>query len=398
MDGKNRQRLWRGISVAGLLVGMVWGMGVMGCAQDHRLSLTEFLHAQQEMEQRVPTSQPATSDTRVSLINRQLGPYTVGPGDVLLLTFTGTGPDPLFAPVQVRVDHEGMIDLPVVKALKVGDLGLVDIEDAILKAYVPAVVKSAVVHAQLVFAESTDVLVHGAVTLPGLVQLHRTERNLLYAIHKAGGISELSSGRATLQRIRRPEEVVTLDLTRPEGLRAVLALDPLEDGDIVSVEAAPTNAIFVGGLVNAPRTQVYPPGVKLSALQALAAAGGLRTDVTPRTATLIRRMPNNEDAHVKLDLHRISTGEAPNIMLAAGDILWVPETVETRVQDWINRNIFIRAGVSANLNYSVSGIEFINRHGQQSGGGGSSQGLEDSFDPFGFLQRGSAINALQPGG
>ena len=115
-------------------------------------------------------------------------------------------------------------------------------------------------------------------------------------------------------------------------------------------------------------------------------------DVTPKEATLIRRMPDGKDVHVKLDLDRITTGKDPNIKLAAGDILWVPDTIATRVQDWINRNIYFRAGMSANVTYNVSGVEYMNRQAQQSGS--NSSNLEDQFDPFGFLNRGSALRTL----
>ena len=214
---------------------------------------------------------------------------------------------------------------------------------------------------------------------------------MLHAIVGAGGVSELASGRATLRRIRRPGVEATLDLTDPEGIKAALALNPLERGDVVTVHAATPNMVFVGGLVNTPRPQEYPPGVEMTVLQAIAAAGGLRTDITPREATLIRRMPDGGDTQVKLDLDRITTGEDENILLAAGDVLWVPYTVETRIQDFVNRNFFLRAGVS--VNYSVSGLEYMNRHTQQ-GGGSRSGNLQDSFDPFGFLGRNTGIDAM----
>ena len=129
-----------------------------------------------------------------------------------------------------------------------------------------------------------------------------------------------------------------------------------------------------------------------TALQAIAAAQGLRTNVIPREATLIRRMPDGTDAHVKLDLQRLTSGKDPNLVLAVGDILWVPETPETMIQDWINRNIFIRAGMS--VNYNVTGIEYLNRRSQQSQSlTGSS--VEQAFDPFGFLNRGAGIQNLE---
>jgi len=368
-------------------------IAIAGCA-DHRISLAEFFELQQETQKAVPTTQPAKAQEEAkALLERQLGPYKIGQSDVLSIMMTRLEQGAPFAPLQVRVDRKGEIDLPIVGKIKVADLQLEDVEDTIQKAYVPKVYRDASVHVSLVEVDTTDVMVVGAATLPGLVQLRRTERNLLHAIVGAGGVSELASGQVTLRRLRRPSEEVTLNLTDPEELKAALSLDPLENGDIIRVHAATPNTIFVGGLVNAPSVQPYPQDVNINVLQAIAAAGGLRTDVTPREATLIRRMPDGKDVHVKLNLDRITTAKDPNITLAAGDILWVPDTLETRVQDWINRNIFIRGGFNATVGYNVTGIEYMNRRGQQSRryGGGS---LEDSFDPYGFLLRNQALQGL----
>jgi len=368
---------------------------VVGGAPDHRIGLEEFMQMQQETQAALPTEEAAAAEA-AALVARQMGPYRVGPNDVVQVTLTGSDPSALFPPVEVRVDREGNIFMPIVGKIAVGDLELGDVENAIVKAYVPSVMKDLelVAHAELIMPDTTHVLVHGAVLQPGLVPLRRTERNLLYAIVGAGGVSDMASGIATLRRICRPNEPVTLDLTKPEQLRAALALEPLEDGDIVLVDAAPVNQIIVGGLVNYPRPQVYPPRTQITALQAIAAAGGLRTDVTPREATLIRRMPDGTDAHVRLDLTHMSIGEAPNVLLAAGDILWVPETPETKVQDFINRNFFIRAGVNANVSYNVTGVEYLNRPGQQSGMSGNGSSLYDLFDPLGFLNQNTALNRI----
>ena len=358
--------------------------------------MADFLKLQQNMREAAAASPSAEelASTR-EMLDDKLGPYRVGAGDVLLVRLTSADEVATLPEVQVRVDRDGEIDLPIIGALKVANLELQDVDDAVRHAFVPAVVKDAVAHVELVTPHQTKVLVTGAVTAPGLVPLRHTEQNLLFAIVGAGGASELASGKVTLKRIRRPTEEVTLDLTDPNQLRAALALEPLDDGDILDVHAATPNMIYVGGLVNGPSPQSYPPGVSVTVLQALAGAGGLRTDIFPTEGTLIRRLPTGEDVHVKLKLNKIQTGAEPNILLAAGDILWVPHTVGTRIQDFINRNIFLRAGVS--VNYSVSGVEYMNRRGQQSRR--TSGGLEDSFDPFGFLNQASllqSINASQP--
>lgn len=363
-------------------------VALIGCKTDHRLPLSQFM----EMEEACKATAAQTiAQMPPSTVDQQFGAYKVGNGDVLRVTLTTTQAPP-FPPAMVRVDREGNVMLPVIGSVHVGDMELEDVDDAIRDAYVPKVFGEAVVHVELLAAEPTNVVVTGAVTLPGFVKLRRTERNMLHAIVAAGGLSQLAGGQATLRRVRNPAETITLDLTDPVQVNQALSLPPLENGDIIAVAAAPLNTIYVGGLVNRPAPIVLPPGVRLTALQVLAGASGLRTDVTPTEGTLIRRMPDGTDVHVKLDLDRMTRGEEPNITLVAGDILWVPDTFETKVQEWVNRNIFMRAGVS--VTYNVSGVEFLNRRELQGQGVGRGTNLENSFDPLGFLGRNAALQDL----
>lgn len=367
---------------------LVVAMG--GCASDHLISFEDFLAMQKSLE--VASTQEQSENPSVAVdLDAALGPAEVGPTDVLVVTVVDSGEAQFVPSLRARVNREGNINLPVIGKVSVGGKNLVDAEDAIRSAYVPSVLREAMVHVELVEPDLTKVLVVGAVTEPGLIPLQRNQRNLLYAIVGAGGASNAASGTTTLQRIRSPGIKHSFDLRDPVQLQQALALTPLEDGDVVSVEAAQPNTVYVGGLVHGIGPQQYPPSTEVTILQALAGAGGLRTDVAPRIGTLTRRMPDGNDVHVKLDLNRLATGKDPNIALVPGDILWVPDTWDTRVEDFINRNIFLRAGVS--VTYSVTGIEYMNRNSQQSGDGGSSQ--ESNFDPLGFLGRNQALQGIQ---
>jgi polysaccharide export outer membrane protein len=360
----------------------------VGCRAEYRISLDEFL-AMQAAEHAAVIERPDTQPTEV--IDERLGPYKVGPGDVLTVTITNTQ-NTFIAPIPARVDREGFIDLPIVGEIQVGGLELDAVEEMIKNAYVPRVFGDASAHAALTEIDGTSVLVMGAVTSPGLIPLRRTERNVLFAIVSAGGVTQDSAGKATLRRLRQPTETTSIDLTDPVQLKEALAMAPLEDGDIITVHSRMPNTLFVGGLVQRASAQMYPLGASVTVLQALAGAQGLRTDVTPNEGTLIRRMADGRDVMVKLELDRIARGEAPNIELMAGDILWVPQTFTTRVQDWANRNLFLRAGIS--VVYSVTGIEFMNRQDQQSAALGGGGDLQDSFDPLGFLNRNAALQTL----
>lgn len=362
------------------------GMAAAGCS-DPRIGIYEFIELQQQFAQ-TPTSQP-NIEASEEWIDRSQRPYRVGPGDVLSIAMRGLN-DPMdFTVIQKRVSRGGDIELPIVGSVKINDLETEDVEETIRDRYVPGVSKSMTVHVDVVMPRTTDVLVVGAVATPGLVPLQRNERDVLHAVALAGGLSSQASGRMMLRRMRRPGEEVTLDLLDPIELDAALALDPLEPGDTVTVEASFPTTVFVGGLVNAPGPQGFAPGAEMNLLQVFAAAGGVQEDVFPREATLIRRMPDGSDVQVKLDLDKLKNGEHPNIALAAGDILWVPETFGTRVMDFINQTIFFRAGFTASYNVSGSatGFERLNRRGQAFNNANVTPGttLQNQVDPLGFL-------------
>ena len=328
--------------------------GLAGCGKmDHRISLEEFqaLQARAEAERAYVPQWKELADNAV--IDQRLSGYRLGPDDVITVTVRTTSEQFPVPPTQARVNGQGQIDLVMVGKLDVNDLTIQEAEDVIREAYVPRYFREASVHVALDQAAPTRVVVMGAVTNPGLITLRRTDRDLLHAVIAAGGMSIMSSGRITLQRLRQPDKTVTVDFTDPMGIKAMLTMEPLQSGDIIRVHPATPNTYFVGGLVNAPRPQTYPPGTNVNVLQALAGSAGLRTDVTPSTATLVRRMSNGQDVHVKLDLKRMRKGRDPNIELQSGDILWVPETTLTKVQDFINRVFYLRVG--ANVSYALTG-------------------------------------------
>lgn len=322
-----------------------------GC--EHRMSLSEFQACMEQATHERPQPKAPLDEAARALIGEKLGPYRIGPDDVLSVTVTPAGME-LPTVLQARVDTNGVVELPSVGMVKVGDMTVAQAEKAIQQAYVPQYYVQAITHIDLFEVSVTDVMVLGAVSLPGVVSLQRNERNLVYATARAGGSSDMASGLVTLKRLRNSGEGVTFNLRDPEQVRQALVLGPLESGDIVTVHSAKPNTIFIGGLVNVVGPQSYPTGTRVTALQALAAAGGVRQDLIPTEATLIRRV-NGEDVHVKLNLYRLATGKDENILLKAGDILWVPHTVGTRIHEFVNNTIYVRAGAVYTASYADIG-------------------------------------------
>lgn len=315
-------------------------------------------------------------------------PYLLGPEDLLTVTLTGlTGIDTIAEPaaIEVRIDNDGTINLPLIGEVNIEGLGIMSAENVIREAYVPKFVPTLAVGIRVEQYKTTDVVVVGAAVLPGIVNLRRNQRTVLHAVAAAGGMTQIASGEVVLQRMRDPDNKIHVYLRNSADLQSVLSMDPLDSGDVIDVVAAQPNTIFVGGLVNLPGPREFPPGTEVTALQALAAAGGPVETVYPKEATLIRRMPNGEDVHVRIDLDKLRSGEDPNLELKPGDIFWLPETFGTRAMAFINQSFFIRAG--ATVSYNVTGIEFLNRARQQVGNVGQTGGgtLQNNVDPLGFL-------------
>jgi polysaccharide export outer membrane protein len=358
---------------------MAWALSSSGCVHTvPTISFDEFRAMQREMAPPEPGPAPTDPETGESRVERNLGPYRVGPGDVLSATLSGLDVA-IVSPVSVLVHSDGAVTLPLAGEIQVEGKTLEEVEDTIRQAFVPAIVRDLAVRVAVEEYETTHVTVLGAVAMPGLVTLPRHQRNMLYAVLSAGGVTDAATGAAELRRIRRPAESVMVDLTNPVELEAALTLDPLQNGDMIVVGAAFPNTIFVGGLVNLPAPQAYPAAVEVNYLQVLAAAGGLRTDVRPRKGLLIRRMPNGQDVRVKLDLDRLADGLDENFLLASGDILWIPETDGTKLHEFFNRNFFFRAGVS--VTYDPIQFEHTRRALRQNRdyGSGFSQSINDAL-------------------
>jgi polysaccharide export outer membrane protein len=338
-----------------------------GCSKSSRsITLDQYVLQQQAQAAK---STPSVAPPEAAQISRQMGPVRIGPDDVISVSVSSGDAKTILPLTEVRITTAGAAALPLVGSVQVAGLTLEEAEAAIRKTYVPTYMVEALVLVRMVEPRYTSVVVLGTVGAPGLVTLQRGNRDILHAIAGAGGptpsaggvgatvaaapTSPVSvtavanaSGRVNLRRIRQGGRSQTYDLREPEGLRQALMLEPLEDGDIVTVEGARPNAIFVYGLVVAPARQEYPPGPRVTILQAIAAAGGLHPYLFPSKGELIHRT-DGQDVHVDLNLKKIIAGEAPDVELAAGDILWVPHTTGTRILNFFNQVLYFRAGAGA---------------------------------------------------
>jgi polysaccharide export outer membrane protein len=359
-------------------------LSVLSACADKRISVAELT----EREKAVTETPPAPVDL-AALALTDVHPYQVRPGDILSIRMFGLA-DERYTPValDLRVHDDGRIVPPLVGPIEVQGLTLNQVEQAIIAAHVPKVVKDLSVYVQLADAEMTTVLVFGAATTPGLVKLRQNERNILYALAAAGGFGETAtagglsrdiSGRVRYRPINPAQEEVVYNLADMNDLRRALQAPPLESGDLLIVEAAESSAVYVDGVVNRPGPIMIPPRSTLSVLRAVMAAGGLRDYLDVKDATLIRTGANGEDVHVQLNLSEMLAGRKPDVALLAGDILHIPYTVDTFMQEWFFRNL-IPGPFNVGLHYDPLAQYNANRALQQNtGNGGVLQGIRSTL-------------------
>lgn len=97
-------------------------------------------------------------------------------------------------------------------------------------------------------------------------------------------------------------------------------------GATVHVKSTPSRLVYVDGQVAHPGAFAIEP--RMSALQALAEAGGITEEAAPANALLIRRDACGTPAGIKLDLASARNGAAPqqDQGVMPGDIIYVPRS------------------------------------------------------------------------
>jgi polysaccharide export outer membrane protein len=353
------------------IVCAVLSIGLIGCDTDTRMSYGELLQRQNELAAAAaqPVSVPAPRDLNLTDYRR----YRIQNGDVLQLTMTGVAAD-RYTPtiIRARVDDKGEIVLPLAGAVKLAGLDYTQAENAILAAHKTLITEPFSVYVELVGPESTTVVVTGAATTPGLITLAENERSLLAALSRAGALGVTTTGRVQYKPIDPKRETMSFDLADINDIRRMLLLPPLSSGDTIVVEAPETNVVYLTGLLNgAGGAIVMPRDAPLTLMQALAAAGGTREFIDVKDATLVRRLADGSQLRAQLPIQDILDGKEPDLVLAAGDIVQMPHTLGTRVQDWVNNNVIRQMSIGLRYDplqqYNTNRI--IDQQNRLNGGG-----------------------------
>jgi polysaccharide export outer membrane protein len=300
--------------------------------------------------QKAPTSSQTNPSTQAAI--SVSSDYVIGPEDVLQITVFDV-PD---LNQTVRVANDGTIGLPLLGRLTASGLTSDQLRDRLEAKLGKNLVQNPQVSVFVEQYHARPVSIVGAVEKPGLYQI-TGPRSLVEMISLAGGLAKRNTA--------SPGK--TVYITRPGGFKNLkivpgmneLAPDKIginlkdllytqadglniqiEPHDIIAVSKA--DVIYVaGGGVRKPGGFLLEDRDSVTVVQALAMAEGLAPNAARRRARIIHTKPDGMHVETYVDVEKIIRDEAPDPVLAANDILYIPtsrgkaaakKTVETIVQ------------------------------------------------------------------
>jgi polysaccharide biosynthesis/export protein len=268
--------------------------------------------------------------------------YKVGPEDLLVVGFFGQND----LGREVRVNGQGEISLPLVGVVSVNGLSPQEIEAQLVASYKEGkYIRNPQVSVSVKEYRHQRVMVTGAVAAPGSYEVIGP-RTLLEMLGKAGGIvdkPEMKAGdlvyiaraqnapalmkpaKGTTDKTAAPANLV-IDLRRLLSGGGTELNIPIKNGDVIYVP--PARMAFVLGAVKKPGQ--VPVKDNLTVTQAVALSEGQDVTLSSNSITILRFDERGERLAIPVNLKGITSGQEPDPLLKANDIVFVHESVFRR--------------------------------------------------------------------
>jgi polysaccharide export outer membrane protein len=241
------------------------------------------------------------------------------------------------------VDREGCITPPMAGRLYVKGMTVGQAEEAV-KTALRRYIRDPEVGLSLAETKNEGVSITGSVARPGVYQLSQG-RTLVEMLMMAGGLQPTAGPFAAILRPlssgRLPLAGAHNDSTGKYSLaqinvRALLSLQKSADnialmaGDTVSVSEA--RMVYVVGDVNKPGAFPVNDERQMTALQALAMAGGPLKSAAPQSARIVRSStPGRKPDLIDVNLKRLLKGKTEDLQMEANDVLFVPSSAQKAI-------------------------------------------------------------------
>ncbi len=322
--------------------------------------------AQQRMS-RLARAVAAWQKTRAGIEER----YDIGIGDDLRITVFALDKPDAESRLDVQVDEDGMVEMPLVGKIAVAGVSLEEARNRIRTAYEGKYLKDPRVTVALAEARSKPVIVTGEVAKPGIYYLNKNSSSLLEVLLQAGGLApgagddvivahggqgtstnELGASHSAdtntteVGEIMR-QDVVTVDVRRLLDEGDMSFNVAIRGGDIVTVPAGKKKYVYVLGYVARPGAFATEAGDEMEVMHALALAGGLQPAGRAENSFVLRKTESGQKV-MPVDLTKIARGVRPTFSLKAGDTLVVGTGFFARLSE------FIRPVFSAGASYTPS--------------------------------------------
>ncbi len=287
---------------------------------------------------RAADSTKVTTDAKA--IGSTISEYKLGVGDQLNIWVAQLDQ---FSGKAFTVDRDGCITPPVAGRLHVEGLNVGQAEEAI-KTALKRYVRDPEVGVSLAETKNEGVSITGSVARPGVYQLSQG-RTLVEMLMMAGGLQATAGPFATIMRPlssgRLPLAGAHDDSTGKYSLgqinvREVLTLQKSADnitlspGDTVSVSEA--RMVYVIGDVSKPGGYPVNDERQMTALQALAMAGGALKSAAPQSARIVRNATAGRKPDlIAVNLNRLLKGKTQDLQMQANDVLFVPSSAQKAI-------------------------------------------------------------------
>jgi polysaccharide biosynthesis/export protein len=275
------------------------------------------------------TSVTLTNQLNPQWLQAPTEPFTLGPGDKVEITLVG---DPTSKSITV-VGPDGKLYFSLLPGIDVWGLTLDQAKAQLEIGLAKYMRERPQVSLVLREVESKQVWVLGRVQAPGLYPLS-TPLTLLEALSLAGGTISLSAFQqqeaagasdelADLRRsfVLRDGKRLPVDFARLLQQGDLSQNIYLQAGDFVYLPTATTKEVYVLGAVTEPRAVPFRTG--LTAAGAVASAYGTLTGAYLHHVTVVRGSLSHPEV-ATVDYKNVIRGEAPDLALQPGDIVYVP--------------------------------------------------------------------------
>jgi polysaccharide export outer membrane protein len=266
--------------------------------------------------------------------------YLIGPDDRLLIQVQDAAE---FSKDPLRVDTNGLIDLPMAGTIKASCRTVEQLRTEIQQQLLPFILHPRVT-VNIVESRAQPISILGSVTKPGEYQL--VDRKTLYQVLSMAGGLAADSGSSI--RITRKIQYGNIPLANavkdPSGQFSVASVpvrsildgsDPqanisIEPFDIISVPRA--DRVYVIGSVQKPGAFLLNERQTVTVLQALSLAEGPKLVAATQHAKILHHVKGNaERTEVAINLKKILAGQDADVTLQPEDILFVPNSSAKQV-------------------------------------------------------------------